>query len=1213
MFTASPTTIEPPSARLPSRSLPSRNITSSTIEDAYVAFVFYCNPAVPLDTETAALREAFRTPPKSGGKSFSTYTLFELIKQLETKELKTWAELALKLGVEPPDQEKGQSSQKIQQYAVRLKRWMHSMHVDAFFEYLMDRPHPYWNELPPASTPVIETGRDGVAAEDDMALRALLPQIKPRRGRKKPEDDETGKSPSQRPSPLQDEYPPSARPDASEPWSAHPDGRGSVFLFPSAPDPMRLSASMGQPPSQPWIGNDVAQTPLTAYPHPQSALTPITRNAFWADPSEPRSAITASKPRSTSRRHAPPALPPQILNQPSPVQENAPPRPAKRSRLSLQVPERVGGEVRLATPPLPMTAPPTAPPVVMVNGQAHDHSSIHPTSSSAHDPMMHHQHHQHNHNQHPHQHQHLEQQPGTTGPPGAANHAHGVDDLFEQHSRTSAMPPGAGGIPQVALQDLSDRTNIEEVEDFFAHTIITGQWFDSLGVPIPAGSYDEAMALAQTVIENLIRTAATKEAFLINLSALTGGKMLMPKDSLRITRLETPAEMVDRSRYLCQWELRYGDIQGTYSMEETVLHSKWKKGKKDAGPEEGVAEREEAERWQTMYREIMDVMARRDADSTTTTMPKQYVLLGRPVPRIGTRHASLLLVGLSLFALFSLLFTLPSALPAGPSFDNPKFSIPKSLKKQPWMNHLNPFKQPAHAPPRQNNDTDGEASCSTVTMDEGRSLLPIQERRPRIYCYYDNTVDKPPKDKDAESELLLAWRKAWWAYGFEPILLTPAEGETNPFLRNDLMRWLAWENMGGGLLAHFLLYPMGPYDDPLLKSLRRGEYPKLTRWKDLDDGLFAGPKNEILSTVKLAMASPHLKVVKDLVAAITHDKAENPFAVDDPPASLAYYSAKVIETKYTKVGDELAINKPAGLNSLRKLITAHLHVTWQSSYPAGIAVVKPIPHHTTHLIRPAFHLATRLTRCPDSPIPSSCPPNRPDCATCDPGRLLPVSTPAHLSTAKDRFTIGIVPHPYTTSSLIALRDDIDISFIRATLDRDPWITDLTQDVCTAGISGGARLLRFKEAVAADESGARASLWLLAEREIPEDLDWHFGFPIPGGGGGDPPNHDPADGPIPVPEELALEPALLTHAQAIVGTNDPTLKRKPKKLATAEEIAIRDATEAWNLADAEAWRFARAYLARKAMERKKWELEEEKFADGMGSETGRRSPWDRWLE
>jgi hypothetical protein len=101
--------------------LPSREVTADTIEDAYVDFILHCNPAVPPDADSAALREAFRTPPKSGGKSFSTFHLFELIRQLEAKELKTWAELALKLGVEPPDQDKGQSSQKIQQYAVRLK------------------------------------------------------------------------------------------------------------------------------------------------------------------------------------------------------------------------------------------------------------------------------------------------------------------------------------------------------------------------------------------------------------------------------------------------------------------------------------------------------------------------------------------------------------------------------------------------------------------------------------------------------------------------------------------------------------------------------------------------------------------------------------------------------------------------------------------------------------------------------------------------------------------------------------------------------------------------------------------------------------------------------------------------------------------------------------------------------------------------------------
>ena len=103
------------------RALPDRNVTAATIDDAFVSFILYCNPGVPLYANTASLRENFQAPPKSGGKTFSTYNLFELIRKLDTKELKTWAELALKLGVDPPDPEKGESSQKIQQYAVRLK------------------------------------------------------------------------------------------------------------------------------------------------------------------------------------------------------------------------------------------------------------------------------------------------------------------------------------------------------------------------------------------------------------------------------------------------------------------------------------------------------------------------------------------------------------------------------------------------------------------------------------------------------------------------------------------------------------------------------------------------------------------------------------------------------------------------------------------------------------------------------------------------------------------------------------------------------------------------------------------------------------------------------------------------------------------------------------------------------------------------------------
>jgi hypothetical protein len=103
------------------RSLPKCPVSDENLADQYAAFILYCNPAIPLNTDTKELKDIFRAPPRSDGKAFSTWVLFQLIKKLDTKEIKTWAQLALDLGVEPPALDKGQSAQKVQQYAVRLK------------------------------------------------------------------------------------------------------------------------------------------------------------------------------------------------------------------------------------------------------------------------------------------------------------------------------------------------------------------------------------------------------------------------------------------------------------------------------------------------------------------------------------------------------------------------------------------------------------------------------------------------------------------------------------------------------------------------------------------------------------------------------------------------------------------------------------------------------------------------------------------------------------------------------------------------------------------------------------------------------------------------------------------------------------------------------------------------------------------------------------
>jgi hypothetical protein len=103
------------------RPAPARDVSDATIDNAYAAFILYCNPSFAPTTDTAELVKLFRTPPKSDGNAFSSWTLFELIRKFDAREIKTWTQLALDLGVAPPDTDKGQSTQKVQQYSVRLK------------------------------------------------------------------------------------------------------------------------------------------------------------------------------------------------------------------------------------------------------------------------------------------------------------------------------------------------------------------------------------------------------------------------------------------------------------------------------------------------------------------------------------------------------------------------------------------------------------------------------------------------------------------------------------------------------------------------------------------------------------------------------------------------------------------------------------------------------------------------------------------------------------------------------------------------------------------------------------------------------------------------------------------------------------------------------------------------------------------------------------
>ncbi|KAL4943885.1 hypothetical protein BDV06DRAFT_188921 [Aspergillus oleicola] len=302
------------------RTLPSREITDENIDDAYIHFIFYCNPNVPLSADSTELRKTFRCPPRSDGKSFSIFALWELIKRLDSKELKTWIQLAIELGVEPPDMEKKQSTQKVQQYAVRLKRWMRAMHVDAFFEYCLGHQHTYYTQLPPNNA-VVSDSRDGVPLEEDLALRALVPQWKPKRGRKRAEEKDSSserviKRPQLDTSVVFQATPFPAHsatfPQSAIPFSAFPEDMESNdpwMTTSSFPTDVTADATSTQPGQDlRWKSLDREASPAG---YPQSAVIPRGHHSSDAflSAAEPRSAVTPSSgEKSRSRRRHGPAV-----------------------------------------------------------------------------------------------------------------------------------------------------------------------------------------------------------------------------------------------------------------------------------------------------------------------------------------------------------------------------------------------------------------------------------------------------------------------------------------------------------------------------------------------------------------------------------------------------------------------------------------------------------------------------------------------------------------------------------------------------------------------------------------------------------------------------------------------------------------------------------------------------------------------------------------
>ena len=591
--------------------------------------------------------------------------------------------------------------------------------------------------------------------------------------------------------------------------------------------------------------------------------------------------------------------------------------------------------------------------------------------------------------------------------------------------------------------------------------------------------------------------------------------------------------------------------------------------------------------------------------------------------------------------------SLRANLPNLPKFEVPDFKIS-------WH-------KSAHKPPQQQNSTSGDSSwysdwrwmnpfSSSVTLDEDRAVLPHLLERPPVYTYYDRTAKRAKEEAKADHELLLTWRRAWWAKGFRPVILSEAEAMNHPLYptlkpRNlpteldfEFMRFLAWGHMGSGLLASWHCVPMAAYDDLLLSHLRRGQYAQLTKFEGIGTGLFAGEESQINTAIQDAFNNGELPSYQTITEAIgkQHWKTEQ-------PGAIAHYDSKTIKDKYGPLQKIIDEDPVKGKRELNQLIDAHLHTVWQNTFSTGISVLKPLPDHSTALVQPALDLAHLLAECPESVMQSSCPPNRPKCSPCVASKMH-VTMPPTFKNSSTIFTISVVPHPLT---MITLNNDtvehITVKHIRRNTDRDQWVLGITRNLLGDGRGGPSRVVSIKEIVASEYGSARSLFFATESFPISfhppppppksptndahpepekvrpfeeswlEDMDWVFGFSIPRTSVA----HGESLPPVPGPERWAKEPAgLPSQKHKASDGKPPTDEQKVLEaslLRTARETIeskdektrkMRRVAEAWNLADTEAWKFVRAYRARAIMEREGFEKEESKFGGSKAREAGR---------
>ncbi|BFZ59288.1 hypothetical protein YB2330_000294 [Saitoella coloradoensis] len=439
------------------------------------------------------------------------------------------------------------------------------------------------------------------------------------------------------------------------------------------------------------------------------------------------------------------------------------------------------------------------------------------------------------------------------------------------------------------------------------------------------------------------------------------------------------------------------------------------------------------------------------------------------------RRWSLLFIGLVAI----IIWTVNGAVPKRLRFDGEWQSLPNRFNKEGWLSGVLP------------------GSSTQKTRDFTRSDLPSLPTRCPVYTYFD------PSQHNAatlatEQQLLLTWRRAFWAAGFLPTVLGPDDAKKDhraielaasypgKKLPADVASILAWAEKGtGGVLSDYRIVPLTMAESTLLQELNNCKFDKLQAYEPTGLGfIHASPE------YANQLANHLIKPSNPGASALDQSKRLFEVHADTPP-SIAYYSPANIEN--------LGI-KP---EKLPEVVNSHLHESWIRAHNAtGITALDPFKKnkHAQFLSLSAYRTAYALSQCPPSPLSTpSCPPFHPDCGVCVSITLTNTSNiPATLN-EKSPFMVATMPHPRTFAAQFHQRTLLAADFVRRRVRRDLWATAVTLNTMSKKAGAPARGEVVKKAVLGAEgdevAGKKRGLWTAWEAGW-DNLEWELGFSLP---------------------------------------------------------------------------------------------------------------------